>query len=92
MDVPAELVTTAIIAAAGLLGGNTIQLVRLTNELKHVKERLPNGEVGVMYKMIKELYSNSKNGKPPQAMQDEWERVDREIRKEQGGAEYDDLQ
>jgi hypothetical protein len=86
MDVPEPLVVAAIIGAAGTLGGNTVQLIRLTQDMKHVKKRLPNGEIDVMYKMLRKMYKKEIGFDPE--MEEEFDRVERAVN---GGAEYDDI-
>lgn len=66
----------------------------MSNRLRKVELRLPNGEVDLMYKMTKELYRSCKNGEMG-TLGIEMERNEKNIKEERAlakleGAEYDD--
>jgi hypothetical protein len=103
MNVPEPLVIAAVLGAAGLLGGNSAQLIRLHQKLSdHIKSeeddrktlgqirtrlsrverKLPNGEVALMYKMVKHMYEQFNEGSLGK-LQGEADEVDEACKKEQ---------
>ena len=65
------------------------RLSAVSRRLRQVEQKLPNGEVELMFKMTKELYRSCKNGDMGEIGK-EIDRVEKLVIRERKEAEYDD--